>query len=73
MFIDLARYRTEELKEFDMMMVEAVGAVRARGRARDVWSAALRELHSRGEVTLVSGSFDDMQNAHVRRNWLEFG
>ncbi len=66
--IDAKLLTDEALNSYDRMMVECVPRIEHFSPlAANVWSDVLRELDSRGFVQLLSGSYDDVGNALVRR------
>jgi hypothetical protein len=67
--IDVRALTNEELQDFDMMMLEiaAVGLQTVSQLAIDIWANVLRELDIRGFVELLSGSYDDVRKANIRR------
>lgn len=66
--INAAAMTDEALISYDRMMVECVLKIdEVAALAIAVWSDVLRELDHRGFVQLVSGSYDDVGNAIVRR------
>lgn len=68
--IDAGALTTEALEGYDRMMIEATIKVHSfAGLAVAVWSDVLRELDKRGRVTLVSGSYEDVGNALITRNY----
>jgi hypothetical protein len=68
--IDLSKLPTKELADHDSMMVEAAVRIqKISALAIQLWSAVLKELSNRKQVSLISGSFDDIGNAHITRNY----
>lgn len=68
--IEASTLTTEALEGYDRMMLEATLRVRNfASLAVAVWSEVLHELDKRGRVTLVSGSYDDVGNALITRNY----
>jgi len=62
----------EALISFDDMMVECVLKVdKVSPLAVNLWTEVLKELDLRGRVVLISGSYDDVGNSRIRRNWAE--
>lgn len=68
--IELEQLSTNELADYDRMMLEASLRIEKNSRlAMQIWSQVLQELSHRKVVTLVSGSFDDVGNALIRRTY----
>ena len=66
--IDASNITTEALESFDDMMTESMLKVEhVAALAMSIWSEVLRELDLRGRVVLVSGSYEDIGNALIRR------
>lgn len=68
--LDLSKTPKDELASHDRMMVDA--AIKLENISRlslALWSAVLKEMSSRGMVTLVSGSLDNVGSAHLVRNY----
>jgi hypothetical protein len=64
---DAATISDENLREYDHMMVEMHRRVRRFApSANPIWAAVLRELEVRGQVQLLSGSYDEMRKANIR-------
>jgi hypothetical protein len=58
----------ENLHEYDQMMLEMDPRVRRSApSANSLWAAVLRELEVREQVQLLSGSYEDVGNAKIRR------
>lgn len=67
---DSKRVSNEMLQDYDAMMLEAVLKIdKFSGLATSVWIDVLKELDARGKVTLFSGSYDDVGNALITRNY----
>ncbi|KQI67594.1 hypothetical protein AN189_14875 [Loktanella sp. 3ANDIMAR09] len=67
-FIDVQNVADEALSSFDAMMVEAAMKVdQIAPLAINIWTEVLKELDVRGKVVLISGSYDDIGNAKIRR------
>lgn len=70
-FIETKDLATDALKEFDNFMTRTTVEIEPTSAiAYNVWSNVLKELDKRGEVTLISGSYDNIGNALIRRLWL---
>ena len=66
--IDTSQAPSLLLQEYDAMMVGvAVSCERRPVLAMLIWSEALRELERRGQAKLISGTFDDLGKARIRR------
>lgn len=71
MLIQADKLSTDALRDYDQMMVESIAKVDLFSMiAAKVWSDVLKALQARGDITLLSGSLDDVGNMLVRRNWL---
>lgn len=67
---DLAALDDQKLKTHHEMMEECVFKVGTfSSLATSLWQEVLKELEKRKLVELVSGSFDDVGNAHFRKLW----
>lgn len=61
-------FTNEALQDYDALMLEcALRVEMTSSLAFEIWGEVLRELNVRGLVQLVSGSYDDLGHAHVRR------
>jgi hypothetical protein len=70
--IDVSIFTDEALEGYDQMMIEATLTVnRFSALAVSIWDEVLRELDLRGKVQLISGSYDDVGNARIRRLYKE--
>lgn len=68
MQIDIPNISTHELESYDDMMTEsAVHVHKFSTLAVAVWTEVLKELDKRGRVELVSGSYDRIGDALIRR------
>lgn len=66
--IDAKPLTDDALNSYDQMMVDCVPRIeKFSPLAVAIWSDVLRELDRRGFVELVSGSYDDVGNAVIRR------
>ena len=61
---------TDVLQAYDQMMLQvALSFEDLAPLAVWIWSSVLKELAERGRVTLMSGSFDDVENALINRDY----
>ncbi len=68
--IDLSAATDDNLKSYDQMMIDCSVMVDATSSiAFVVWSHVFKELRNRGLVTLVTGSFDNINDARIARNY----
>jgi hypothetical protein len=68
MLIDMKSLSDEALQSYDAMMIESgITVKRLSGLAMHVWSEVLKELDSRGQVKLISGSYDSVGSMLVQR------
>lgn len=66
--IDAAKLTDEALISYDDMMVECLPRIEKFSPvATAVWSDVLREMGNRKIVELISGSYDDIGKAYIRR------
>jgi hypothetical protein len=66
--IDVSIFTDEALEGYDQMMIEVSLKVdRFSALALSIWDETLRELDLRGQVELISGSYEDVGNARIRR------
>lgn len=66
--IDASNITDEALQGYDQMMVEAVLKVeKFAALAVNIWQEVLRELALRGQVRLISGSYEDVGNSLIER------
>lgn len=69
--IDASVLTDAALQDYDTMMVEAsVRVPTFAALAVNIWTEVLRELDLRGHASLVSGSYEDIGNALIRRHWI---
>ena len=67
-YIGAQNLTDEALQDFDRMMTEAAMKVdKLASLAVGIWSDVLKELDRRGKVRLISGSYNDIENAVVQR------
>jgi hypothetical protein len=60
-----------DLQDYDEMMTRfCVGNGRISALGIAVWIDVLNELDLRGQVALISGSYDDIGNAQINRKWM---
>ena len=68
--LNTADMTDEDLIAHDKMMCECVIKIEAISKfSLNLWSAILKELSERKIVTLSEGSFDDIGNAHILRDY----
>lgn len=70
-YIDASGMSEVDLQDYDEMMTRfciGEGKISALGRA--VWIDVLHELDRRGQVALISGSYDDIGDARIDRKWI---
>ncbi len=68
--IELEKLPTAELTAYDSMMLDtALRVAKVSMLAVQLWSEVLKELSNRDLVSLTSGSFDDVGNALIKRNY----
>jgi hypothetical protein len=68
--IELETLPKDALIGYDSMMIETCMRVENVSKlAVQIWSAVLKELNNRKLVSLISGSFDDVGNALIHRNY----
>ena len=67
-YIGAQNLTDEALQDFDRMMTEAAMKVdKLASLAVGIWSDVLKELDRRGKVRLISGSYNDIENALIQR------
>jgi hypothetical protein len=66
--IDVSIFTDEALEGYDQMMIQASLTVdHFSALAVSIWDEVLRELDLRGRVQLISGTYEDVGNARIKR------
>lgn len=69
-YFDASSLNDQALRDFDQMMIEAGFKVEKLAALADaIWGEVLEELSKRGQVRLMSGSFDDVGNTLIQRDY----
>ena len=69
-YFDASSLNDKALQDYDQMMIEAGYKVeKLAGLADAIWGEVLEELSKRGQVRLMSGSFDNVGNILVQRDY----
>jgi len=68
--LNLSKTPSDDLISHDKMMIDCVAKVdKFSMLSVSLWSEVLKEMSRRNLITLVSGSFDDVGNAAIVRNY----
>lgn len=68
--LDPSKLTDKALQDFDQMMIEATTTVhKFAALAVHAWQDVLKEMDARGQVQIISGSYDDVGNALIQRHY----